>query len=182
MKRAIVTRVDPSPSAVAELKQWLAISTGQDDAALTGLLRTSLEACEAFTGIMPVATLCQETLAFRRGWQTLATRPVQAISAAEAISSTGVRTTLAPTDYAVELEADGCGRVSITAAGDAQTCIVSFTAGLAHDWDSLPDTLRHGIMRLSAHQYRERDGSGAGPLPPASVAALWRPWRRVRIA
>ena len=182
MKRAIVTRVDPSPSALAELKEWLAISTGQDDATLTELLRTSLEACEAFTGIMPVATLCQETLSLRSGWQTLSTRPIQAITAVDAISAAGTRTALAATNYAVEIDADGCGRISTSAPGDVQRLVVTFTAGLAPDWDNLPETLRHGIMRLAAHQFRERDGSGAGPLPPASVAAFWRPWRRVRIA
>lgn len=182
MKRAIVTRVDPSPSALAELKDWLAIATAQDDAALTDLLRTSLETCEAFTGVMPVATVCEEMLPACGGWQTLTTRPVQAITAIEAVSATGARTPIAASDYAVELDADGAGRVEVAPQAGAKRTAVTFTAGLAPDWDSLPETLRHGIMRLAAHQYRERDGSGAGPLPPASVAALWRPWRQVRIA
>ena len=59
---------------------------------------------------------------------------------------------------------------------------MTYTAGLAADWDQLPEGLHHGIMRLAAHQYRERDGTAAGPVPPASVAAFWRPWRRLRLA
>ena len=46
----------------------------------------------------------------------------------------------------------------------------------------LNGALRHGIIRLAAHQHRERETSGPGPLPPAAIAALWRPWRRMRMA
>jgi uncharacterized phiE125 gp8 family phage protein len=59
---------------------------------------------------------------------------------------------------------------------------VRFTAGLAADWADLPESLRHGLIRLAAHQHRERESEGAAPLPPASVAALWRPWRRMHLA
>ena len=39
-----------------------------------------------------------------------------------------------------------------------------------------------GVLRLAAHQHRERESEGAAPLPTAAVAALWRPWRRLRMA
>ena len=45
--------------------------------------------------------------------------------------------------------------------------------------DDLDAPLRHGIVRLAAHQYRERD-EGAAVLP-AAVIALWRPYRMVRL-
>lgn len=47
------------------------------------------------------------------------------------------------------------------------------------DWSALPEALRHGVIRLAAHLYR--DGDGAAAAPPAAVAALWRPWRRMRL-
>ena len=56
------------------------------------------------------------------------------------------------------------------------------TAGLAADWAGLPDGLRHGVIRLAAHHYRERDAASAAASPPAAVAALWRPWRAMRLA
>mgnify|MGYP000737058253 CR=1 FL=1 len=40
--------------------------------------------------------------------------------------------------------------------------------------------LRHGIVRFAAHQYRERDEGPAERLPSA-IAALWRPYRMVRL-
>lgn len=40
------------------------------------------------------------------------------------------------------------------------------------------EPLRQGIVRLVAHMHLHRDGDQS---PPAAVAALWRPWRRMRL-
>lgn len=181
MKRAIVTPPVLSPTALAELKLWLGITTSQDDAPLTALLRSALDTCEAFTGSMPIEAFCEELLPLSGDWQTLATRPVQAITAVQAIPASGARSDLPANAYAIELDADGGGRVMVTAPGSAARLAVRFTAGLAPSWETLPEALRHGILRLAAHQHRERETSGAGPIPPAAVAALWRPWRRMRL-
>jgi hypothetical protein len=47
----------------------------------------------------------------------------------------------------------------------------------AHEWAGLPESVRHGVLRLAAWDYRQIASLRASPLPPA-VAALWRPWRR----
>lgn len=182
MKRAIVTPAVLPPSALAELKQWLGITTAQDDALLSGLLQASLELCEAFTGIMPIEAECEEVIAIASGWCALATKPVQAITGIEGITKKGDRFTLSAGAYEFELDADGTGLVRIISPAGAANAAIRFAAGLAPDWDSLPEPLRHGMMRLAAHQHRERETSGAAPLPPAAVAALWRPWRRMRLA
>ena len=103
-------------------------------------------------------------------------------SVERALGRPAARSALAAADYALDLDADGAGSVRLLTPDAAKRIAVTFTAGIASDWTALPEALRHGIMRLAAHQYREREGSGAGPLPPASVAALWRPWRRLRVA
>ena len=54
-----------------------------------------------------------------------------------------------------------------------------FTGHVATEWSTLDEALRHGIVRFAAHQYRERD-EGTAPLP-AAIAALWRPYRPVRL-
>ena len=182
MKRQIVTPAVLPPAALAELKQWLGITAMQDDAPLAALLHAGLEMCEAFTGLMPVEAECEEVWPASGAWQSLATRPVQAITQVEAIDAGGTRTVLAANVYALDLDADGTGRVRLIDAGTATRIAVRFTAGLAPDWDSLPEALRHGVLRLAAHQHRERETSGGAPLPPAAVAALWRPWRRLRLA
>ena len=59
-----------------------------------------------------------------------------------------------------------------------QVCL-QFTGITATGWSDLDEALRHGIVRFAAHQYRERDADD-GHLP-TSIAALWRPYRMVRL-
>ncbi len=182
MQRVILSPATLPSSALAELKQWLGITTTRDDAPLSALLRAALQTCEAFTGRAPIEMQCEEVLRAETGWQSLATRPVTAITALDGLTAQAERFILTPGTYDFELDADGRGRVRLTQPGAAVNLAVRFTAGIADQWDDLPDGLRHGMMRLAAHQHRERDGQGAAPIPPASVAALWRPWRRMRLA
>ncbi|WP_395392233.1 hypothetical protein WBP07_14915 [Novosphingobium sp. BL-8A] len=182
MNRVILTPAALPSSALAELKQWLGISTARDDAPLSALLASALDLFEAFTGQMPFAAECEEMLTVDAGWNTLSTRPVQAITALYAIAADGTRFALPASAYEVDLGADGSGRVRLSTSSGASRVAVRFTAGLSTDWDGLPDAMRHGMIRLAAHQHRERESEGASPLPPASVCALWRPWRRMRLA
>lgn len=180
MKRAVIAPPVLAGAALDELKSWLGITTTGEDAALTALLRASLETCEAFTGLMPLEAECEEVLAVAGCWQALATRPVEAVTGAWGIPPDAPRYALAPQDYAIELDADGGALVRVQAS--AGRVAVRFTAGLAAGWADLPDGLRHGVLRLAAHHYRERESAAASPVPPAAVAALWRPRRRMRVA
>ena len=182
MKRAIITPAVLAGAALAELKAWLAITIPDDDAALTALLRTALETCEAFTGAMPLAQLCEEIVPASTAWRGLATRPVQAVTWVEGIPEAGARFALSVADYAIDLSADGGALFRLVQKGAADRVAVRFTAGLAAGWADLPDGLRHGVLRLAAHHYRQRESDSPQLMPPAAVAALWRPWRRVRVA
>ncbi|WP_226018165.1 hypothetical protein [Novosphingobium sp. FKTRR1] len=185
MKRAIVAPPALSSSALADLKAWLGITTSRDDAELTALLRLGLELCEGFTGTMPLQSAVEEILPANGCWQTLSTRPVQAITGIAALAATGLRTALGAGDYDLDLAADGTGLVRLRRPLDQTRVAVQFTAGMAASWEALPEALRQGVMLLAAHQHRQRDGdakSGPDALPPAAVAALWRPWRRMRLA
>jgi hypothetical protein len=51
---------------------------------------------------------------------------------------------------------------------------------LAIDPNGVPEPLRQGILRLITHLFATRDGTGGEP--PAAVTALWRPYRRMRLA
>jgi uncharacterized phiE125 gp8 family phage protein len=179
MKRAILTPPDLA-GALADLKQWLAITGAGEDDALTALLGAALDTCEAFTGAMPLAAGCEEVHPAHREWLALAARPVQAIAGIEGIPAEGPRFALAPDAYEIELDADGTGRVRLLRQGAAGRIAVRFDAGLAPGWSALPESLRHGVIRLAAELHRARDGATTGT-PPAAVAALWRPWRRMRL-
>lgn len=183
MMRAIIAPPALSSAALTELKAWLGISRSADDAELVALLRTGLEICEGFIGAMPLQSGCEETLNAAADWQVLSARPVRAITALAALDMTGARTALAATDYEFDIDAEGVGRVRLRRPIDQTRVVVTYSAGLAADWAGLPDAIRHGVIRLCAHQHRGRDDERkAAPGPPAVVAALWRPWRRMRLA
>ena len=182
MKRIVVTPATIAPAALTELKDWLGISISKDDAQLTQLLRTSFETCEHFTGTMPLQQDCEEVLAVSADWQILATRPVQAIAGIDGLPADSARFALPVSSYEIDLGADGTGQVRVSNPGSAGRIAVRFSAGLAADWAALPEGLRHGVLRLAAFQYRSREGGNdTGQWPPSAVAALWRPWRRLRL-
>ena len=133
MKRAIVTSAALVPAALAELKDWLGITTSGDDAQLNALLRAALDLCEDFTGVMPLQQVCEEILPLSPTWQALRTRPVQAVTGVQGIPAEGARFALPVGSYAIDLDADGAGRVHISHAGAAGRIAVRFTAGIAPD-------------------------------------------------
>lgn len=184
MKRAIITPHALAPAALAELKDWLGIAAPADDAQLAALLRAAIDFCEGFTGLLPLEQTCEDVLPVTSGWQALSARPVQTITQVQGIPAEGARFALPAEAYAIDLDAEGAGRVRVISPGAAGRIAARYSAGLASAWTTLPEALRHGILRLAAHQYRARESDGlvASQVPPAAVVALWRPWRRVRLA
>ncbi len=181
MKRAIVVPANLAGAALDELKDWLAITTVSDDAMLIALLHSALDLCEAFTGQVPLEVTCEEMLAPNLAWQALGTRPILAVSGLECLAPDNSRTALPAQDYAVELEADGWAKVRLLKPGHYRRFAVRFTAGMAAEWTHLPDGLRQGVLRLAAYHYRQRDETETRAAPPAAIAALWQPWRRMRL-
>ena len=186
MTRAIIVPPMPSPEALGELKQWLALTGSREDALLERLIGASLELGEGFTGQLLLEATCEEVLGVASGWQPLATRPVQAILAVQGVPADGARFALAADAYAIELDSDGGARIRVTGPGPDTArpgrVAVRFVAGLSPGWSGLPEGLRHGVIRLAAYQHRARESGASDPVPPAAVTALWRPWRRIRLA
>ncbi|MCB2065810.1 MAG: phage head-tail connector protein [Erythrobacter sp.] len=182
MRRLVVVPPVLAAEALDELKQWLAVTTTRDDAALVALLRAALETCEGYTRAMPLVAGCEEVLPASYEWMPLATAPVVAITNVEAMASDGTRAALPVDHYLIDITADGCGRLRLLRAVAETRLVVTFEAGIAPGWASLPQGLRHGVLRLAAHNYREREAGEGKVHPPAAVAALWQPWRRMRLA
>jgi uncharacterized phiE125 gp8 family phage protein len=174
-----------APASLAELKAYLRIDGTGEDAMLEGLLRGAGALCERFIGQWLIVRGARETMAAGAGWQRLSARPVIAVEAVAAVDSAGVETALAVDGYAVDIDASGDGWVRVTGGGPvspgaARLVAVTYRAGLAEGLDGVPEPLRQGIVRLAADHYLARGGDAA--TPPAVVSALWRPWRRMRLA
>lgn len=183
MMRAIVAPPALASAALSEIKAWLGISRSTDDAELLALTRSAIDLCEGFTGTMPLQSGCEEVLAAQGEWQALSAQPMRAITALAALDKAGARTALAASDYEFDIDADGRGLVRLLKPIDQSRLVVTYSAGLADDWAGLPEAIRHGVIRLAAHQHRARDDEKKSELsPPAAIAALWRPWRRMRLS
>ncbi|MFM7378267.1 MAG: hypothetical protein ACKO1O_09095 [Erythrobacter sp.] len=180
MQRTIVQPPVPGDAALAELKHWLGITRPNEDETLNQLLATSLAICEAFTGKTPLRQTVEETIPLVSDWQELVSRPVQNITAAALIAQDGTRTTLALSGDALEWRIGTSACIRLLRPFEGRGVAVQMVVGIAADWNALPAPLRHGIVRLAAFHFRDREGKSA-TVPPASVTALWRPWREVRL-
>ena len=157
--------------AAAAAKAWLRAADGNDDAVIAGLCVTAIVLAEAFCGRVLVARGFRETVAGAE-WQALTAAPVSTITAVAYAGGVA----LPVGAYAIDIAADGTGWVRLTepAAG----IVVAYTAGSATAWSEVPAPIAQGVAMLVAHLFDDRDGSAA---PPAAVAALWRPWRRLHL-
>lgn len=183
MERIIVQPPVTGAAALAELKHWLGISRPAEDAALVALLEASLAICEAFTGKAPLAQTVEEVIAPVSGWQELTSRPVRDVTGAALIAADGTRETLAIPGDTFELRITDSAYVQLLRPLEGRGVALRLVVGIADDWEQVPAALRHGIIRLAAHHYRDRDrDTKASVAPPACVTALWRPWRSVRLA
>lgn len=159
--------------SVAEAKAFLRLEHGDDDAIVAGLVRTAMALCEAFTGQWLIVRNGQQRLAAETGWQRLGMAPVLAI-AGIGVADVG----LAAAEFETRIDAAGTGWVRLVRP--VEGAVATVRAGLGNDWNAVPEPLRQGIVRLVAHLYTHRDAADAGP-PPTAVAAMWRPWRLLRL-
>lgn len=170
----------PGAEALADAKSYLRIVGSDEDPLLGQLLAAAVELCEAFTGQALFSRGFVEVIAASSAWTRLGRTPVSAILGVEAVLSGGGAAALSPDRFVVDVDASGDGWVRLLTpiAGRVR---VSFRAGLAPDWASAPEPLKQGVIRLVSHLYSHRDDP-AGGAPPAAVAALWRPYRRMRLS
>ncbi len=168
--------------SLSEAQAFVRVETGEEEALLAGLVRTASALCEAFIGQAVIVRGFSEELRATGAWQRLGLTPVRSIDGVESAGEDGSFAAMAAGEYAIDIDASGDGWVR---AGAARRIRVSATAGLARDTNEVPEPLRHGILRLVGHLFASRDGggvSGPGSEPPAAVTALWRPYRRMRLA
>lgn len=163
------------PVGLDEVRDALRLEPGEDDALLAGFVRAATDLAEAFTGQRLIARGFAERLPARPEWTRLANVPVVAIDGVD-----GATGPLPGAAYESDIDRSGDGWVRVAMA-DERFVTVRYQAGMAGDWNGVPEGLRAGIVRLVGHFHAHRDAPDAGA-PPAAVAALWRPYRRMRLA
>jgi uncharacterized phiE125 gp8 family phage protein len=165
--------------SMAEAQAYARVETGEEEAVLAGLIATASALCEAFTGQVLIERSFEETVPASQGWQRLDLSPIRSIETVTSVAVDGTEVVLGPGEHEVDIDGRGDGWVRLTtpAAGRIR---VRASAGLASEPNGIPEPLRQGILRLVAHLFATRDGIGNEP--PAAVTALWRPYRRMRLA
>ncbi len=171
----------PGASAVGlnEARGWLRLGATIDDAVVAGLIRAATNICEAFIGRWLIVRAGEEAVPLDGGTARLGVRPVVAVDAVALLRPDGGETVLDEAAYRVRIGRDGAASIVIHECGDADRAQVGFRAGMAAEANGIPEAIRQGIIRMTQHLHEARDGSGAAP--PAAIAALWQPWRRLTL-
>lgn len=168
-----------APVSLNEARGWLRLGATVDDAVVAGLVRAATNICEAFIGQWLIIRAVDERLPIGAGMVRLGARPVVGIDRVALLAPGGGETPLAEADYRVSVGRDGSAHIRIEAAGGAGRLRVTYRAGIADGPNGVPEAIRQGILRMTQHLHDARDGSGAAP--PAAIAALWQPWRRLTL-
>lgn len=166
------------PVSLNEARSWLRLGATVDDAVIAGLIRAATNICEAFIGRWLIVRAGEE-LVRSGGAGRLSARPVVAIDAVTLLRADGSTRDLEPGDWRATIAGDGSARVAIDGWDGADRARIAYRAGMAAGANAVPEAVRQGIMRMMQHLYEARDGVGTGP--PAAIAALWQPWRRLTL-
>lgn len=165
--------------SMAEAQAYARIETGEEEAVLAGLVRTASALCEGFTGQVLIERSFELILPAVRQWQRLGPTPVRSIGEVEALAADGTAAPISSGQYEVDIDSRGDGWLRLLHPTGTRVRVRG-TAGLATNPNGIPEPLRQGILRLVAHLFATRDGSDGEP--PAAISALWRPYRRMRLA
>ncbi len=164
-----------------EAKAYLRLETDEEDAPLGAIILAAIGHAEAFTRQILIRREVTEIRSARSDWQRLGATPVYALTSASGIPADGASFLLAVSSYSFDIDNNGDGFLRVMQPGAAGRVEVHYQAGIAQSWSALPEPLRLGILRLTGHLHLHRDAADeAGP--PAAVAALLRPWRRMRLS
>lgn len=166
------------PVDLNEARSWLRLGATIDDAVVAQLVRAATNICEAFIGQWLIVRAVEEVVPLNDGSTTLGIRPVVAVDTATLLMP-GSEIALGETGYGVTIARDGTASVTVHDRGDAARARIGYRAGMAAEANGIPEAIRQGIVRLTQHLHDARDGGGAAP--PAAIAALWQPWRRLTL-
>lgn len=167
-----------APVGLNEARAWLRMGASIDDAVIAALVRAAASICEAFIGGWLIIRAVHQETVTKGGAIRLNARPLVAVDAVRLDRGDGAEP-LAADRWRLEIAPDGTGWLTLLDPGAAGRIEVDYHAGMAADVNAVPEAIRQGLLRMVQHLHEARDSDG-GP-PPAAIAALWQPWRRVTL-
>jgi uncharacterized phiE125 gp8 family phage protein len=174
-----VERAAPA-AALAELKAFLRIEDEGEDALLAGLLRAATETIEAMLGLMLFEREVEERGTVRDGCLLLRAEPARTLVRAELLERGQVVRTLESGEAELVPGAHEVGRIVCRGLEDGAQLLLRLRAGMATDWNMVPEILRLCVVRAAAHFHAHRDSAEDAGLPPA-VGRMLAPWRARRL-
>lgn len=170
----------PPAAALAELKTYLRIEDGTEDALLAGLLRAATETVEALLGALLLERDIEERGHVKNGKFALMISPAVGLLSVALVGHDAGEVPLAAEDARLCTTRFGDGHLMFSAVAEGEEIIVRYRAGLADSWNGVPEILRLSVIRASAHFHAHRDSANDGGLPPA-VMRMLSAWRRRRL-
>jgi len=163
-----------------EARAYLRIDTEVEDASLSAILIAAINHAEQFTGQTLIRRNVTQRFSAGSGWQRLLATPVVRIVSVTGIAADGANFTMPESSYQTDIDLNDDAHIRIRRPGAAGRIEIVAEAGIANGWNDIPEALRLAILRLVGHLHANRDGA-EDKGPPAAVAALLRPWRRMRL-
>lgn len=169
----------PDVVAIQELKGFLRIEDENEDALLFDMLRAATSTVEQWLGQLLLWRDLEEKAQARDGTVRLAWGPVVAIDGVQVDLPDGTTLLLDREEWDV-VWLPGGGAWLRLSDRTCPHCLVRYRAGLAADWNGVPEPLRLAVIRCAAHFHATRDNPAAAALP-AVVRQLVEPFRGVRL-
>lgn len=178
------------PVSLADAKQHLRVSHGEDDVLITGLIAAAVSHLDGWTGILGRALVTQT---WSQGFAAFAPRldlpvgPVASVASLQYINEAGTLQTVPAPLYDV-LE-DARGAYILLKSGEiwpasnplaAVPVVATYVAGTPAA--QVPPAIRAALLLMIGDLYanRESTATAAAAVPMSTtVAALIAPWRRV---
>jgi len=170
----------PPAAALGELKQFLRVEDSREDALLAGLLRAATETVEAMLGHLLFERDVEERGTVRAGQLALTAEPARTLLTARAEFADGTQRMLSPAEASLRTDGHGTGRIALEGVADGTDVVVRYRAGMASDWNWVPESLRLAVIRVASHFFNHRDAPADPGIPP-SVRRMIGPWRTRRM-
>lgn len=170
----------PPLIALTELKTFLRIESGEEDALLAGLLRAATETVEAMLGQLLCERDVEERGVVEAQRLKLSAEPVRAVTEVSSVNLQGETEPVSADRWRLVPDRHGGGCVEVTDLVEGAEVVVRYRAGTAANWNWVPEVLRLSVVRVAAHFHARRDSVDDPGIPPA-VRRMLAPWRSRRV-